>query len=39
MLLNLYYVVLDAKILINHIEFFLEEVYRHKKFDKTFHTC
>ena len=33
---------LDAKLVINmnHLEFFLfENVYRHKKFDKTFYTC
>ena len=36
-----YYIVLDEKLLINHVEllFFLQKIYRLKKIDKTFHHC
>jgi len=34
-------ILLDAKLLINmnHLEIYFDNVYRCKKFDKTFHTC
>ena len=39
-LLKLYSLVLDVKLLIKHvIFFFFEKLYRHKKFDKNFHIC
>ena len=39
-LLKIYYLVLDVKLLINHVEFFfLQKIYRHKTIDKTFHSC
>ena len=37
MLFKFYYLVLYAKLLINHVKFyFLQKIYKHKKIDKLF---